>query len=76
MEIEKFKNRVKTINYEFGENKDNYNDKKYNDYEHIKNLDDLIELSKFKHNACYPYKTLLNKLYKVKKKILLFFMIV
>ena len=39
--VENFKNEEKTIFYEFG--KDNHNEKKYNDYDEINNIDELIE---------------------------------
>jgi golgin subfamily A member 4 len=43
-QIEKFKSRVKTLYYEFGEDKDNYNNNLFNQYENLTCLDDLIEL--------------------------------
>ena len=40
-EINKFKDNVQTISYDF--NSDNLNEKKYNDFEDCKNVDDLIK---------------------------------
>ena len=42
VEIEKFKDIVKTIEYQFGEGKDNYNENLYNNYEELKSVEDLI----------------------------------
>ena len=39
--LEKFKDDESTISYDF--NKDNHNEKKYNDYDDLKSLDELIE---------------------------------
>ena len=39
--LDKFKDDESTISYDF--NKDNHNEKKYNDYDEVKSLDELIE---------------------------------
>ena len=53
--FEIFKGEVSTINYDF--TKDNHNEKKYNDYDDLTSIDELIEKEIFSINSSIDVKS-------------------